>query len=72
MKKRTEIPRGVSPASPEVKLARAGRNSRDIEIINRNADWLNAQAEDVLRYQATWDIHDAELNRPVKKKSRKR
>jgi hypothetical protein len=45
---------------------------RDVEIINRNADWLNAEAEDVLEYQAPWDIHDAEDILPEKKKSRKR
>jgi len=45
---------------------------RDIEIINRNADHLNAEAEDALDYQAPWDIHDAESNHPIKKKSRKR
>ena len=32
--------------------ARAQRDARDLEIINRNADELNAEAEDVLRYQA--------------------
>ena len=32
--------------------ARAQRDARDIEIINRHADELNAEAEDVLRYQA--------------------
>lgn len=31
--------------------ARAARNARDLELINRAADLLNAEAEDVLRYQ---------------------
>jgi metal-responsive CopG/Arc/MetJ family transcriptional regulator len=35
--------------------ARAQRDARDIEIINRHADELNAEAEDVLRYQAAED-----------------
>jgi metal-responsive CopG/Arc/MetJ family transcriptional regulator len=30
---------------------RAERDARDIEMINRDADRLNAEAEDVLRYQ---------------------
>jgi metal-responsive CopG/Arc/MetJ family transcriptional regulator len=32
--------------------ARAQRDVRDIELINQHADELNAEAEDVLRYQA--------------------
>ena len=32
--------------------ARAARDAREIELINRHADELNAEAEDVLRYQA--------------------
>jgi len=35
--------------------ARAQRDARDIELINRHADELNAEAEDVLRYQASED-----------------
>lgn len=35
--------------------ARAQRDARDIELINRHADELNAEAEDVLRYQAPED-----------------
>ena len=35
--------------------ARARRDARDIELINRHADELNAEAEDVLRYQAPED-----------------
>lgn len=31
--------------------AKAERDARDIEIINRNARRLNAEAEDVLEYQ---------------------
>jgi metal-responsive CopG/Arc/MetJ family transcriptional regulator len=33
------------------KLAKAERDARDIEIINKNADWLNEEAKDVLEYQ---------------------
>lgn len=33
------------------RLERAKREARDIEIINRNAERLNAEAEDVLGYQ---------------------
>jgi hypothetical protein len=46
---------------------------RDIEIIIRNADRLNAEAEaeDVVRYQAPWDIDDEEARHLVKKKNRK-
>lgn len=34
---------------------RARINARDLEILNRNADELNAEAEDVLGYQASWE-----------------
>ncbi len=33
------------------KLKKAERDARDLEIINRNADRLNAEAMDVLSYQ---------------------
>lgn len=33
-------------------LARRDQSSRDIEIIDRNANRLNQEAEDVLEYQA--------------------
>ena len=33
-------------------LSRAERNARDLEIINRRADFLNEEALDVLSYQA--------------------
>ncbi len=33
-------------------LAREEADRRDLEIINQNADSLNAEAEDVLTYQA--------------------
>ena len=33
------------------RLARTEAERRDLEIINRNADKLNAEAEDVLAYQ---------------------
>jgi metal-responsive CopG/Arc/MetJ family transcriptional regulator len=32
-------------------ILRDRQNARDIEIINRNADRLNAEAQDVLAYQ---------------------
>ncbi len=34
-----------------VQMSRRKRDLRDLEIINRNADRLNAEAEDVLSYQ---------------------
>jgi hypothetical protein len=36
-----------SPAPARLKMTEA----EEIEYINRNADWLNAEAEDVLSYQ---------------------
>jgi len=33
-------------------LIRDEQNTRDLEIINRNADFLNREASDVLEYQA--------------------
>jgi metal-responsive CopG/Arc/MetJ family transcriptional regulator len=30
------------------------QNRRDLEIINRRADWLNREAEDVLAFQSKW------------------
>lgn len=36
-----------------VRLARKKTEQRDLEIINRHADKLNAEAEDVLAYQAS-------------------
>jgi metal-responsive CopG/Arc/MetJ family transcriptional regulator len=32
--------------------AKAARDAREIELINKHADELNAEAEDVIRYQA--------------------
>ncbi len=32
-------------------MIRQGRNARDLEIINRRADRLNKEAQDVLAYQ---------------------
>lgn len=32
--------------------ARAKRDAREIELINQHADEMNAEAQDVLRYQA--------------------
>jgi len=37
---------------PREVLARAERDARDLEIINRNAEWLNREALYVLNYQA--------------------
>jgi metal-responsive CopG/Arc/MetJ family transcriptional regulator len=34
------------------KLSREAIHQRDLELINANADYLNREAEDVLRYQA--------------------
>ena len=39
------------PRAYLARLERARREARDIEIINRNADRLNAEALDVLDYQ---------------------
>jgi metal-responsive CopG/Arc/MetJ family transcriptional regulator len=36
-----------------VRLARKRAERRDLEIINRHADALNAEAEDVLTFQVT-------------------
>lgn len=33
---------------------REARDRRDIELINKNADRLNAEAEDTLGYQVEW------------------
>jgi metal-responsive CopG/Arc/MetJ family transcriptional regulator len=35
-------------------------NRRDVELINANADYLNAEAMDVLRYQAPIDYSGTE------------
>ena len=35
-----------------IEQAKAARDARELELINRHADELNAEAEDVLRYQA--------------------
>jgi metal-responsive CopG/Arc/MetJ family transcriptional regulator len=32
-------------------IRREEQHQRDIEIINRHADWLNAETQDALRYQ---------------------
>lgn len=37
---------------PNNRVEREEAERRDIEIINRNADQLNAEAEDALAYQA--------------------
>ena len=33
------------------KLKKAERDARDLELINKNAKWLNEEAQDVLEYQ---------------------
>jgi metal-responsive CopG/Arc/MetJ family transcriptional regulator len=35
-------------------LERTRRNERDLQILNKNADELNAEAADALAYQAPW------------------
>jgi metal-responsive CopG/Arc/MetJ family transcriptional regulator len=39
---------------------RAALNARDAELINANADYLNREMEDVLRYQAPIDYSPEE------------
>lgn len=36
------------------RLSREERDRRDIEILNREADRMNAEMEDILEYQAPW------------------
>jgi orotidine-5'-phosphate decarboxylase len=62
----------IRSSTSDIQFARADRDARDVEIINGNADKLNAEAEDALEYQAPWYAHDGEDNNPAKKKSRKR
>lgn len=38
---------------PDTNLEREEAEQRDVEIINRNADRLNAEAEDALDFQVT-------------------
>lgn len=38
--------------------AKAARGARDLAILNRFADEMNAEAEDVLRYQSPDDSRD--------------
>jgi hypothetical protein len=41
-----------APASSDAEyLKRKAREAHDIELINRDAEWLNAEALDVLSYQ---------------------
>jgi len=35
-----------------IEQAKAARDARELELINKHADELNAEAQDVLRYQA--------------------
>ena len=45
------------------KLERQAIHQRDFELINANADYLNREAEDVLRYQADiFDILEGQAN----------
>lgn len=39
---------------------RAAMNARELEILNREADRLNAEAEDVLQYQADIGEYESE------------
>ncbi len=39
---------------------RRALNARDVELINANADYLNREVEDVLRYQAPIDFTSEE------------
>ncbi len=39
---------------------REALNARDVELINANADYLNREMEDVLRYQAPIDFAEEE------------
>jgi hypothetical protein len=53
--KRGQTRSGVSERLLGERLAQMSKRARDLEdlrIINRNADRLNEEAEDVLRYQA--------------------
>jgi hypothetical protein len=49
------LPDPVVPAAPANSdaeyLKRKARETYDTELINRDAEWLNAEAEDVLSYQ---------------------
>jgi hypothetical protein len=52
--------------------AKAQRDAREIELINRYADRLNADAEHTLDYQALWPGHEpGARNLAVKKKRRR-
>jgi metal-responsive CopG/Arc/MetJ family transcriptional regulator len=45
------------------KMDRQAIHQRDLELINANADYLNREAEDVLRYQADiFDILEGQAN----------
>lgn len=48
---RVELTLKGSANGAKKKLSKAEREARDIEIINRNADRLNAEALDALEYQ---------------------
>jgi len=54
-------------AAEEERL-RAERDARDLEIINRNAAQLNADAEDGLCYQAFGSFDRRKTSRPRNKK----
>jgi Arc/MetJ-type ribon-helix-helix transcriptional regulator len=43
--------------------ARAAQNARDLDIINRRADFLNREARDVLAYQTPYNRQSAEDSR---------
>lgn len=48
---RVELTLIAVSVSREKRLAKRERDAKDLEIINRNADWLNEEARDVLGYQ---------------------
>lgn len=59
MHKRTKTPGKISSTtSADVVQARAQRDARDLELINRNADILNADALDALEDQAPVDFDE--------------
>jgi hypothetical protein len=59
MHRRRKIPGKISSTtSADVPRARAQRDARDLDRINRNADRLNADALDGLEYQAPVDFDE--------------
>jgi hypothetical protein len=52
MAKPRKVPVDSVPRQPLTEQDRVERDRREIEIINRNAERLNTEAEDGLEYQA--------------------